>query len=195
MRVAYTAVALSTVLFCSVPEAAQAFLIPASDYARFNYLFTAPAIGPFDEAGYGFDGFTTPNTFMDYQIQIFDSADNLLGSRTVLSLSAPSGETTFGTALTFPVPTTVKEGYFLFGPFTEAIDITEFYIGFGNVLGGPETEVLRFPDGGLTPKIYPPLSPVPEPGSLALLCAGLAGVVMVRRRKVNTETQRLCSWR
>jgi hypothetical protein len=188
MRDALAALLIGIALSCGASNAAHAILIPANQYARFDFSFHSPAPGPFDTAFYNPDGYAAPGAVTHFDIQIFDTADNLLGERSLFPLTAApvTGELTVATGLTLFAPTTVKTGYLILGPFDAAYDLTYFGFGFASEVIPSGTELLSSPGGGLaTPQIgtlpLPPSggggggggNPIPEPPVTGILLGGL----------------------
>lgn len=75
----------------------------------------------------------------------------------------------------FAVPATLS----LTSGFASGLNTLDFYV---NNSGGPAGFIFGANGAGSPPVVNPPVSTVPEPGSVVLLAAGLAGVMVVGRR-------------
>ena len=187
---------------------AYAIVVSPSSSLIANYAFSAPVSGPFHVAHYEADGFIAPNSQISMNLQIFDSGNSLLGSRTITigPSSLLFGDFSFGTGLGFPVPTSDLQGHIVITGLNQVTDFTNFFFSFYNNYGCCSTELLDLapalqivsfiaplPDywnfGDLPPGTDPPSEPgpgsVPEPATLALLFAALGLFVCIPRRSLS----------
>ena len=176
-------------------EPAHAIVVPAGSSVIANYSFLAPVSGPFHVAHYDTDAFVTPSSQFTFNLQIFDSGNNLLGSRTItVPSSSLTGETAPGTGLGFPVPTSDKQGHVVITGMNQTADFVIFDFSFYNNFGCCSTELLDLvPAFQIVPFIAPlpdywnngdlAPGPVPEPGSLAILLGALGLFGFTRRKR------------
>lgn len=194
---------LSLALGCVEP--ANAILVPAGSSVIANYAFSAPVSGPFHVAHYDVEIFIAPYSQFPFNLQIFDSGNTLIGSRTFTANSYSStGEVPFGTGLGLPVPTSDMQGHVVITGFNQATDFVNFNFSLYNNYGCCSTELLDLaPAFQIVPFIAflpdyfnsgdsppgtdpgPGPGPVPEPGGLTMLFTALGLFMCTRRRTVQ----------
>jgi hypothetical protein len=152
-------------------------ILSAGDVLRFDYHLNAPtqfiAIGP----SLNFSG-NLMDTGESYSFQVFDSTNSLIGSNSFTQTAAFS---TSGVGLGAFVSTTDTSGSIVLTWLIGSVNLSDQFPAI--VFGSSLTSISRdeTPTTTLTPVA------VGEPGTLALLLVGAAGLALARRREFRAR--------
>jgi len=164
------------------PSRADAVPINQGETFRIDFSLTRIFPGPFDEVFFspvfGPD-ILDPGDSLTFAF--YDSADRLLVQRTFDIDGGPLP--VFGTGAVFDQTTLDSAGYVLLTPGAGSVNIIELTLNFASQQGD-----------GLTAPITLTF-PIPEPTSLALSCAALAGLILRRKRAKLTPSATNCGRR
>lgn len=157
---------------------AVAIPIGSGQTFRIDFALTPSFPGPYDVAFFSpvFQG-DVLGPFESLTFEFYDSADLLLAQRVfdIGNIALPN----FGTGVLFNQQTSAATGHVLLTDLSGSINLVELTLTFMSMTGGGSTSSLTL------------TFPIPEPTSLVLFCAGLAGAMFCAATAGPSRRRRL----
>ena len=170
-------------------RALRSLTIGAALFAAASGPATGFILNPGESVNYNFDFSSAGPPFSEYTYNFFNSAsENEEVLLTVFDGLNATGATLLVNTIVCVVPTCSGVPQVPVGPFSEVDDDGLFSIRFEGLVGSfevvpPIVAVAYDATGNVAAQVTGVSASVPEPGALALLGLGLAGLAALRKRK------------